>query len=287
MPQELNLHFKNFQQVTIHFAQHPPVTVDFAIPLSTQDREAIRHYLEVYAAQYVMDIDDKEAERVSVQLPQWGQSLFDAVFKNAAKQLFSQFINTPSDKYLLTITAQQPKILSLPWELLHDAGQFLFTHQPSITILRRIPPKTTFPTYATQSQLHILFVISRPQGESFINPRTDAQAVLKAIENYPAITVEFLQPATLENLWQRLENPDLPRVDVIHFDGHGVFDKTTGLERQSIEQLNSFPRNLRKQLRNLKIGANTGYLLFEKAGKSGENGRDKFYVPTSWLAYLL
>jgi hypothetical protein len=43
-----------------------------------------------------------------------------------SKQLFAQFINTPGDKYLVTITAQTPEILSLPWELLHDAGQFLF-----------------------------------------------------------------------------------------------------------------------------------------------------------------
>jgi len=100
MQQELNLHFKNSQQITIHLAHHPPVTVDFAIPLTAEDREAIRHYLEVYAAQYVMDIDDQEAERVAVQLSQWGQSLFAAVFNNvAATQLFAQFINTPSDKY--------------------------------------------------------------------------------------------------------------------------------------------------------------------------------------------
>jgi hypothetical protein len=62
MQQELNLNFQNSQQVTISLVQHPPVTVDFAIPLTAQDREAIRHYLEVYAAQYVMDIDDTEAQ---------------------------------------------------------------------------------------------------------------------------------------------------------------------------------------------------------------------------------
>ena len=286
MQQELNLNFKNAHQVTINLAQHSPVTVDFAIPLTTQDREAIRHYLEVYAAQYVMDIDDTEAKRVTVQLSQWGQSLFDAVFKNAsAQQLFAQFINTPSDKYLVTITAQTPEILSLPWELLHDAGQFLFAFQPSITILRRIPPKTTFPAYASQARLRMLFVISRPQGAGFIDPRTDAQAVLKAIANYPAITVEFLQPATLENLWQRLQNPDLPRVDVIHFDGHGYFDKTGDLAQTTITQLGSVSRDLRRKLSNLKIGANTGYLLFEQAGNYGNRGL--FYVPTSWLAYLL
>jgi hypothetical protein len=152
--QELNLHFKNSQQVTIRLAQHSPVIVDFAIALTTQDREAIRHYLEVYATQYVMDIDDTEAGRVTTQLSQWGQSLFDAVFNNAAaQQLFAQFINTPSDKYLVTITAQNPEILSLPWELLHNTGQFLFALQPSITILRRIPPKTTFPIYATHLKI--------------------------------------------------------------------------------------------------------------------------------------
>jgi tetratricopeptide (TPR) repeat protein len=240
-----------------------------------------------------MDIDDQEAERVSVQLSQWGKMLFDAVFNNAlAKKLFSQFINTPSDKYLVTITAQNPEILSLPWELLHDAGKFLFAFQPSITILRRIPPKTTFPAYASQSHLLMLFVISRPQGKdiSFIDPRTDAQAVLKAIENYPAITVEFLQPATLEKLWQRLQNPDLPHVDVIHFDGHGVFDKTGELSKKGnlSKQLGGdFPRSLRKKLRDLKIGANTGYLLFEQTGKYGEKGREIFYVPTTWLIHIL
>jgi len=288
MSQELNLHFKNSQQVTILFAQHPPVKVDFVIPLTSQDREAIRHYLEVYAAQYVMDIDDQEAKRVTAQLPQWGQMLFDAIFNSAAaKALFSQFINTPSDKYLVTITAQTPEILSLPWELLHDAGQFLFAFQPSITILRRYPSKTIFPAYAPQSHLRILFVISRPRGAGFIDSRTDAQAVLKAIANYPAITVEFLQPATLENLWERLQNPKLPYIDVIHFDGHGVFDKSGDLVQTTIMQLSGVSRGLRKPLRQLKIGANTGYLLFEQTGKYGEKGREIFYVPTTWLIHVL
>jgi len=284
MQQELNFNFQNSQRVTIHLAHHPPVTVDFTIPLTPEDREAIRHYLEVYAAQYVMDIDDREAERVAVQLSQWGHKLFAAVFNNvAAQQLFAQFINTPSDKYLVTITAQTPEILSLPWELLHDAGQFLFAFEPSITILRRIPPKTLLPVDAPQSHLRMLFIISRPQDEniSFIDPRTDARAVLKAIANYPAITVEFLQPATLENLWQRLQNSDLPPVDVIHFDGHGYFDKAGKLEETIVKQ------DLYDSLEELEFGKNTGYLLFEQAGKYGKNGRDLFYVPTSWLTYIL
>lgn len=281
MSLELKVQF-NDTQVTVHYANFSPVTMDFVLPLTAKDREALRHYLEVYATQYVMDIDDAEAKRMIQKLPEWGQTLFNSIFSNAAAQaLFTQFISAASDKHLLTITAKQPEILSLPWELLNHAGHFLFSSQPSVTILRRVAPKTEIPAYSPQKQLHILLIVSRPNNAGFIDPRTDARAVLQAIESYPFITVEFLQPATLENLWQRLQNKALPRVDVIHFDGHGYFDKTGTLKQTVLVQLSDH-RELRKLLRDLDYGANTGYLLFEKTMT-----HDNFYVPTSWLAHLL
>jgi hypothetical protein len=277
MSLELNLQF-NDSRVTIHYADFTAVTVDFVSPLTAKDREALRHYLEVYATQYVMDIDDAEAERMTQKLAEWGHALFNSVFSNAAAQtLFTQFINTSlNEKHLLTITAKQPEILSLPWELLHHAG-FLFTSQPSVTILRRVP-KIDVPVLPPQTHLHILLIVSRPSDAGFIDPRTDARAVLQAIESYPFITIEFLQPATFEHLWQRLQNNTLPRVDVIHFDGHGYFDKTGALQQTTLAQSNAYSRDLRKLLRDLDCGANTGYLLFERA-----ISHDKFYVPTSWL----
>lgn len=38
------------------------------------------------------------------------------------------------------------------------------------------------------------------------------------------VEVEFLRPATLDNLVARLEDQRKPPVDILHFDGHGVFD---------------------------------------------------------------
>ncbi|OUL22442.1 hypothetical protein BV378_25125 [Nostoc sp. RF31YmG] len=38
------------------------------------------------------------------------------------------------------------------------------------------------------------------------------------------IEVEFLRPATLDNLVTRLEDSRLPSTDIVHFDGHGVYD---------------------------------------------------------------
>src|SRR5262249_11532914 len=66
------------------------------------------------------------------------------------------------------------------------------------------------------------------------------------------------------------ENTDLPPVDIVHFDGHGVFDSdgrlSTAQERQG-----SLPAHLTDLLRttDLQLGPNTGYLLFENtAGRT-------------------
>ncbi|MCP4107727.1 MAG: CHAT domain-containing protein [Desulfobacteraceae bacterium] len=39
------------------------------------------------------------------------------------------------------------------------------------------------------------------------------------------VEAEFLRPATLDNLMTRLEDKSKPLIDIIHFDGHGEFDK--------------------------------------------------------------
>ena len=68
-------------------------------------------------------------------------------------------------------------------------------------------------------------MVSRPTDESFIDPRSDPQAVLDAVEKQAKgrVEVEFLRPPTLKNLLDRLEDETRPAVDVIHFDGHGAF----------------------------------------------------------------
>jgi hypothetical protein len=104
--------------------------------------------------------------------------------------------------------------------------------------------------------LQMLMVVSRPADVGFLDPRAEAQAVLAAIEQEASgrVTVEFLRPATLDNLVQRPEDERLPAIDIVHFDGHGARDPDGRLQE-------------RAKLHNehLKAGsaANTGYLLFE------------------------
>jgi tetratricopeptide (TPR) repeat protein len=275
MSLELNLRFPSPAHVIVGLDGEDTVALPFTIPLSREDHEELRWYLETYASRYTTEVDDQRAARLAARLPFWGQALFTAVFQDrAAQRLFNTFQDSAEAGRLLTISAEHPSILALPWELLHDpssGGTFLFHEYPRISIRRRMPGATGGRRprrVQTRLQLRLLFVISRPEDASFIDPRADAQAMLDALETHApsAVEVEFLRPATLAKLIERLENTDLPPVDIVHFDGHGVFDSdgrlSTAQERQG-----ALPTHRPDLLRtaDLQPGPNTGYLLFENA----------------------
>ena len=266
---ELNLRFPAIDQVVIRLIDDEDNNdleeLKFISPLVEADLKNIQWYLETYAAQYTADVDDQRAQRVAEQLPKWGQALFNAVFRDRPTQrLFNNFQDCEEEDKLLTISTIYPAILSLPWELLRDtAGTYLVHDNPRISIRRRfagagggrkpfkIKPKDC---------LRMLFVISRPTDAGFINPRGEAMAVLRAIDQEAAgkIEVEFLRPATLDNLIERLEDKRQPSVDIVHFDGHGVFDADGSL----YDQAKKSDRRLMKEA-NPGTVVNMGYLLFE------------------------
>ncbi len=74
----------------------------------------------------------------------------------------------------------------------------------------------------------MLLVTARPEGVGFVDPRIIARELLDQMQEHIEagdIVVEFLRPPTLEALGQRLSNSKLPPVHVLHFDGHGEYDK--------------------------------------------------------------
>ena len=73
-------------------------------------------------------------------------------------------------------------------------------------------------------------VTCRPDGAGFIDPRSIATPLLRALDAIPEqVEVEFLRPPTLNALDDRLRDETKPRVHIVHFDGHGVYDKGVGL----------------------------------------------------------
>lgn len=218
----------------------------------------MRWYLETYGAQYTADVDDDRANRIAVSLKKIGTRLFEAAFADrAAIRLFDQFLYETDPGRLVTVSSLRPEILALPWELLHQpGGAYVFNEKPRISIRRKLAGANVgriAKKFKPKGQLRVLMVVSRPSDAGFIDPRGESIAVLDAVARHgqDRIVVEFLRPGTLDGLVARLENDDLPRVDILHFDGHGVFDASGSLAGKS-ELLKG-------------EGKNMGYLLFEKA----------------------
>ncbi|NOR68169.1 MAG: CHAT domain-containing protein [Methylomarinum sp.] len=226
---ELDIYFPSSNQMTVKFDNQESELLDFQAPFRKKDLEDLRWYIEVYAAQYTGEPDDEEAKRIEVKLITLGEALFQEVFStNSVKDLFYKFQQQQSDK-LLTIHTNEAEILALPWELLCEPQNiFLSQQQPPVSI-RRYCVKSHSPSFSLQAKpkLRLLFIVSRPKDESFLNPRLDSQAVLDALDkqNISQIEIEFLRPATLVKLTERLNNKDLPPIDIIHFDGHGVYNE--------------------------------------------------------------
>jgi tetratricopeptide (TPR) repeat protein len=242
MPTELRLTFTDPAHVSVALLGSAPdfsQPAEFVSPIKEDDLKELRWYVEDYGISYAAEPDDARAAAVRDKLPVWGAALFSAVFDSDRKaaKLFDRFLEAEEDGRVLSIAADHPAVLSLPWELLATpGGSFLFNETPSISIRRGLPSAGQGRSpheRAPKPALHLLFIISRPEGAGFINPRSDAQALLNALEEQKQVRVEveFLRPATLEALRMRLRNTRLPKVDIIHFDGHGSFASESSLDR--------------------------------------------------------
>lgn len=282
MSTELNLRFPDAQHVIVTFDGVESGQLSFTNPITEKDLRDIQWYVETYGAHSLGDPDDTEAARIKGQLPVWGKALFEAVFKErAAERLLNRFQDAEGDSRLFTVSTEHPAILILPWELLHDpasGGGFLFMENPRISIRRRVAGATggrgSF-KIAPKDALHLLFVVSRPDDAGFLDPRADSLPVLDAIDQHAPgrVACEFLRPPTLDALTARLEDTTKPAVDIVHFDGHGVFDRDGGMPTRAAAARATRIGRLEEILREKKAETpddpecppNTGYLLFESA----------------------
>ena len=276
---ELQLLFRDKDHVAVCFGAEDSGALPFRSPLTPKNHKDLSWYLEVYGAHSLGDPDDHEARRIAAQLPVWGKALFVTVFGDRpAQRLFNAFQDADDESRVLTISTTSPSILALPWELLCDparGGSFLFNENPRISIRRRVAGVTgghrPFKV-KPKDRLHLLFVVSRPEGSAFLDPRADPAAVLDALDSHAPtqFTWDFLRPPTLEALIRRIDDGTEPDVDILHFDGHGIFDPEGGLpERLGMRSVNlahvlSGTAFKHKKTASL-VGAppNTGYLEFE------------------------
>ena len=135
-------------------------------PLTPQEREALRWYLEEYW-QWPFEGFAERGKQIESLLPEVGKRLYRAVFGSfQAISLLQAWRLQPGRERQISILSDMPKALSLPWELLHDGDGFLAVRAP-VALVRRLH----LHEHALESRifvppLRILFIAARPRGAS-------------------------------------------------------------------------------------------------------------------------
>jgi len=231
----------------------------FTAPLGPIETADLRWYLESYFLWPVGVFQDRAAG-IEKKLPAWGEELFKAALgaESARKSLDSwqRSANGAERRFSVQVDHDLPEgapeeaqatareaaseLLGLPWELLHDGRAWLFQGRDAVRVRRRLPNRQEQPARPTVLPLRILALSPRPETVGYFDHRSSAKPLTEAVESLGALAcLTVLQPPTyaeLEKVLRAAAGRGEP-FDVVHFDGHGIYDRQQGLGGLCFETL--------------------------------------------------
>lgn len=228
----------------------------FTAPLGPIETDDLKWYLESYYL-WPVGVFKERADGIERKLPGWGRELFQAALGDEeareALTAWQQAADGGERRFSVQVDSDLPKgapeeaqaaareaateLLSLPWELLHDGRGWLFQGKHAVRVRRRLPNRLRQPEHPTSLPVRILLVSPRPEKDvkgnaiGYIDHRISARPLTEAVENLGDLArLTVLQPPTYTALEQALQKGDEGQpFDVVHFDGHGVYDRRLGL----------------------------------------------------------
>jgi hypothetical protein len=228
----------------------------FTAPLGPVELEDIRWYIEKYY-QWPTGVFKQRAERTETNLPQWGQLLYRQVLadestrspleewrRKPGSRRFSVQVDdkpisgTPDDEAARFREAAND-LLTLPWEILHDSDGYLSQGANGVRVRRRLPNRK--PTTTLQSRpAHSGAADQPPPGSGWgrqpgrlHRPPHQRQSPGAGGRDLgeDLVKVDLLSPPTfpaMKAALQRASDENDP-YEIVHFDGHGVYDRQVGL----------------------------------------------------------
>ena len=155
----------------------------FTTPFGLLETDEIAWYLERYV-DWPSGPFQERARRVEEALPRWGRLLYDTLNTDVARPALTAWNTSPQqferrftvnvDKELLPGVREQAQkdaeeaaafLLSLPWELIHDEGGFLFQGACGVRVRRSLPSRDQQRAVPTDAPIRILLVSPRPEDE--------------------------------------------------------------------------------------------------------------------------
>ena len=184
-------------------------------------RQDVKWYLENYL-ELPLGGNISVAERTEAALQAWGTDCFDAINQGRAAGFFLHARDDGLENLTLTITSDDPNILSWPWEALHSPDDGFLALRCRIErqlseLGDTVPPHASLP----KDRINILLVIARPFGDEDVGFHSLARPMVEAVKSFP-VHLDVLRPPTFDQLKETLFNKP-GHYHIVHFDGHGGY----------------------------------------------------------------
>ncbi len=228
----------------------------FKAPLGPVELEEIRWYIESYY-QWPTGVFKERAEKTEKALTEWGKVLFEAVLggKSTHKPYEPWMRSTGTKRFSVQVDSEPPEgtgkkktalireaasdLLSLPWEIMHDGTGYLSQGGNGVRVRRRLPNRKETTTQEARLPIRVLLLSPRPEIDKegnkvgYLDHRSSAIPLVQAVENLGEnlVKVDILHPPTFPALKAALKKAQTEKdpYEIVHFDGHGVYDRRVGL----------------------------------------------------------
>ncbi|CAK8710714.1 CHAT domain-containing protein [Candidatus Electrothrix gigas] len=228
----------------------------FTAPLGPVELEELRWYIERYFLWPVGVFKDR-ATKTETELSAWGKALYEAALQAASAQepLVAWQGQSGSRRFSVQVDFEPPEgssedeaaqfrkaaveLLALPWEIMHDSSGFLGQGGNPVRVRRRLPNRKQTATLRASLPIRVLLLSPRPEIDkdgdpvSYLDHRSSALPLIEAMEDLGEglVQVDILRPPTFPALKTALKQAKErgQSYDIVHFDGHGVYDRKVGL----------------------------------------------------------
>ncbi len=243
----------------------------FTAPLGPIEMDDLKWYLEKFFI-WPIGLFKTKAEEIERKLPEWGKMLYESALPGEdCSEVLSKWQNVEASserRFSVFVDDKLPKgakdedqarakeaatlLLSLPWELLKDQRGYLFLGAKPVQVRRRLPNRVSFDVLVSEPPVRVLLISPRPEDESagYIDHRSSALPLVQALESLGELTrLTILNPPTfsaMEKELARAQKTGNP-YHVVHFDGHGVYQKEIGLGGLCFENPNDEDKNEKRR----------------------------------------
>lgn len=228
----------------------------FSAPLGPIELAEIRWYIESYY-RWPSGVFKQRAVKLEADLPQWGNALYQAALagESAREPLAEWQRQSGSRRFSIQVDFEPPEgtrpknaeqmreaasdLLALPWEILHDGRGYLSQGAQGVRVRRRLPNRKRIEVTPIALPIRVLLLSPRPEIDAqgnrvgYLDHRSSALPLVQAMETLGTglVQVDILQPPTFPALQAKLKAAHTAGQPyaIVHFDGHGVYDRRVGL----------------------------------------------------------